>query len=1086
VTTYTLGSGALAGVTINGSQAYQQIGRDLSRLGDVNGDGIDDFITSVSYFDISRSGGAFLILGKDGGVAPVNSSALASNLAITLKSPSIYNSPIDHVSAAGDVNGDGLQDFLISDTRYADNLGRVYLVYGSRNFAGTVDLGNLGSGGMMFTGLTTSDRFPEGFGSGIADLGDVNADGIDDFFIGAGTSSAYGAYSGRGWVIYGKTGGIGPINLAAIAPADGFNVKGGPGMFAGESVSGLGDVNADGIDDFVVNASGAAGGAGTAFVIYGKAGGPGEIDLANFAPANGYSITGTTNSPIWRVDDGGDINGDGIQDIILRSNTSAYVIFGTAGGSANINLASGVPAGRGFIVSGSESIIDAASAGDLNGDGFDDLIVGIPFASNFETQARDAGKAAVVYGGASLSGTISLDLLADSAGFILRESVADARAGTAVGTVGDVNHDGLADILVAAPQTNTYSGTDYLIYGMLPTVSVTRIGGAANQSIYGGAQADVLSGLAGNDHLIGNGGDDRLIGGSGTDVLDGGAGIDTADYASETGSLGVFVNINESYVLPAGFTPALTRDVGPGQALDSFGNVDTLVGIENVRTGGGNDVAIGSNSDNRIETGAGDDVLNGAGGGDTMLGGAGNDLYYVDNGGDVVTENAGEGTDEVRTSLLVYELGANVENLTAVGGFGRTFRDNALGNVITGDDGGADFMFVQAGGTDRVLGLGGNDTFVFGSTFGAADYVDGGAGNDTLALQGNCTLTFGTGLVSNIAGLENIALLSGVNTRFGEPGTNRFDYNLTMLDANVAAGQVLRINGGNLVAGEDFTFDGSAETDGGFVVYAGLGTDIFKGGKQTDVFFFGDSLSYAPGDIADGGEGYDGLFFRGDYTIDFTQPGYAGGLISIENITLSSASDERYQRGGDGEFDYRITLSDGIVQPGTIVTINGGGLMANETMYLDASRETNGHLRLFGGAADDTLITGEGNDLLYGGRGADQLNGGGAADTFRYDETADSTASAMDRITGFTPFADKIDLSRIDANSFAAGDQAFRWIGTSAFSGQGAASAGELHTRFAGGLWYVEGDVNGDGTADLVISMTTPGNAAITEADFLF
>src|ERR1700686_2910440 len=90
--------------------------------------------------------------------------------------------------------------------------------------------------------------------------------------------------------------------------------------------------------------------------------------------------------------------------------------------------------------------------------------------------------------------------------------------------------------------------------------------------------------------------------------------------------------------------------------------------LANVITGGtGNDSLTGGAGADTLNGGAGDDTLNGGTGSDTMVGGAGNDIYVVDAAGDVVTENANEGTDEVRTSLTTYTLGANVENLTFTG-----------------------------------------------------------------------------------------------------------------------------------------------------------------------------------------------------------------------------------------------------------------------------------------------------------------------------------------------------------------------------------------------------------------------------------
>jgi Ca2+-binding RTX toxin-like protein len=143
-------------------------------------------------------------------------------------------------------------------------------------------------------------------------------------------------------------------------------------------------------------------------------------------------------------------------------------------------------------------------------------------------------------------------------------------------------------------------------------------------------------------------------------------------------------------------------------------------------------------------------------------------------------------------------------------------------------------------------------------------------------------------------------------------------------------------------------------------------------------------------------------------------------------------------------------------------------------MILDASQETDGSLRLFGGKASDMLKGGALNDLLHGNLGADILAGGGGADSFRFQSTAESNAGSMDHILDFTPGTDRIELDRIDADTLVAGNQAFSWIGSNAFSG----SAGELRAYETNGSWFVEGDTNGDGTADLVIALTLQGAGA--------
>ncbi|HYJ83661.1 MAG TPA: M10 family metallopeptidase C-terminal domain-containing protein, partial [Allosphingosinicella sp.] len=139
--------------------------------------------------------------------------------------------------------------------------------------------------------------------------------------------------------------------------------------------------------------------------------------------------------------------------------------------------------------------------------------------------------------------------------------------------------------------------------------------------------------------------------------------------------------------------------------------------------------------------------------------------------------------------------------------------------------------------------------------------------------------------------------------------------------------------------------------------------------------------------------------------------------------------------------------------------------------------------RLFGGRADDTLKGGANADLIHGNLGVDHLTGGGGADIFRFDSTAESASrSAFDQILDFTPGTDKVDLSRIDADSLAAGDQAFTWIGHNAFSG----AAGELRVDNHNGTgWFVEGDTDGDQVADLVIFLQLQGPVPLGAGDFL-
>jgi hypothetical protein len=404
-------------------------------------------------------------------------------------------------------------------------------------------------------------------------------------------------------------------------------------------------------------------------------------------------------------------------------------------------------------------------------------------------------------------------------------------------------------------------------------------------------------------------------------------------------------------------------------------------------------------------------------------------------------------------------------------------------NVLTGTEQ-RDIFHVQQGGDDTVNGLGGNDTFYFGGAFTAADTVDGGAGVDSIILDGNYSagITFGTGTTSNIVDVETISLVSAASTTFDGSAAGSHSYNLTMLDANVAAGGLLKINGFYLRSGEDLTFDGSAELDGRFIILAGLGVDHLTGSSGNDVFVFGHDGRFGASDVVIGGPGYDVVYLRGDYALDFTAPG-AGTIVGIESIFLASTTDLKYAAGGDGEFDYSIVWDDAMLATGAFVTVNGSTLGVNETMVFDGSDETGGRFRLFGGASADTLTGGGGHDFLFGGAGGDTLRGNGGADRLLYYQVSDSTPGAgnFDVMLDFQHNLDLIDVSVIDADSTIDGNQAFTFIGSSAFSG-----AGQLRVELidaATNRWKVEADVDGGG-ADFYLEVVVQAGQPLTASDF--
>jgi Ca2+-binding RTX toxin-like protein len=438
-----------------------------------------------------------------------------------------------------------------------------------------------------------------------------------------------------------------------------------------------------------------------------------------------------------------------------------------------------------------------------------------------------------------------------------------------------------------------------------------------------------------------------------------------------------------------------------------------------------------------------------------------------------------EGADTLGVVVKDSALATDSENIAITLANDGFINGDSGNNTLTGTPQ-SDIFLLQQGGNDNVTGLASRDAFYFGSAFTTADSVDGGGNADIVILQGNYTTSLAG--ITNLGNLGSISLFSGSVTAYGDTANNFYDYNLTSVDSNVAAGQILKINGAGLRVGEDLTFNGSAETDGSFRIYGGLGVDTLTGGAQNDNFFFGHNLSFGSSDRVNGGSGgYDVLYLRGDYTINFNAAGFgASTLTAIDSIGLLSFTDTEFASGGDGEFDYDLTWNDAMLATGQTMTVNGSRLTASETMLFNGSAETGGHFKLWGGAAADTLRGGAGNDLIFGGLGADTMTGGAGNDVFRYQSAAESTSIGRDGIQDFS-IGDRIDLNRIDANSLLDGDQAFTFIGTAAFGNH----AGELRYQSIGGtIWLVQGDTNGDGVSDFEFTLVVPDADPITASDF--
>jgi hypothetical protein len=333
-------------------------------------------------------------------------------------------------------------------------------------------LGALGAGGFRIVGEAAGD----GSGNTVSSLGDVNNDGFADFGV-----AKVGGESGPGdvaYVVFGAAGLGAEVLLSNIAAGSGgFRILQQSSSSYLSQISDAGDVNGDGIDDLIVGAYGA----NAAYVVFGTETPAATIDLNDVAlGTGGFRISGEVGGDLVgiSVSSAGDVNGDGIDDLIVgaRGNDAggtnagaAYVIFGTASSVTAVDLSAVALGTGGFKITG-EAAGDLAgrvsSAGDVNGDGFDDLVVG---ASGNDAGGTNAGAAYVVFGAASSPSAVNLDDVAlGTGGFRISGEVGGDQAGISVSSAGDVNGDGIDDLLVGA-LTNDAGGTNagaaYVIFG---------------------------------------------------------------------------------------------------------------------------------------------------------------------------------------------------------------------------------------------------------------------------------------------------------------------------------------------------------------------------------------------------------------------------------------------------------------------------------------------------------------------------------------------------------------------------------------------------------------------------------------------
>jgi len=949
-----------------------------------------------------------------------------------------------------------------------------------------------GTGGFVIYGRNQADRA----GASVASAGDFNGDGFDDLIIGApyaGQVSNATPLGGEVYVLFGQSGGFSPsILLSAIAAGTGGFVIFGEdaGDQAGRSVASAGDINGDGFDDLIIGASSAdstgnaAGDAGDIYVVFGSASGfTTGIDLSSIAAGSGgFVLHGqdVNDHAGFSVASAGDINGDGLGDLLIGayggdtvgfSRPTAgdtYVVFGkTPGFGASIDLSTIAAGTGGFVVYGQDigdrSGTSVASAGDVNGDGFDDLLIGAFYGDGPGNSRSATGDTYVVFGKASgFAAVLDLSTIAaGTGGFVIYGVDAADASGFSVASAGDVNSDGVDDLLIGARRAagagnaEFFAGEAYVVFGKTtgfdPSIDLSAVAAGTGGFVIHGQDADDWAGfsVASAGDINGDGFDDLLIGAPYSDapsVLNSG---DSFVVFGKSSGFGAAIDLGTIAAGTGGFIiRGQDDDDQSGRAVAAAGDVDgdgfddiiigapTADGVTNTRNGTGESYVIfgrdftgtvtkagtaasetltGSAGVDDIVAGVGDDILDGLGGVDVLLGGAGDDTIKV---ADLTFQrvDGGTGTDTLAlsgagTSLDLSTIATtrlrNIEviDLTGAG-------DNTL--ILSAR------AVLALSGSTNTLKVSGNAGDVL--SFGAETWIHTGtAGGYATFTSGQAVVTFSTDLTVTKNPVDLVAIAAGTGgfVIFGQDGDDLSGTSVASAgdingdgydDLIIGARGAGATNNARAVAGESYVVFGKS---GGFgagielsAIAAGIGGFVIFGQDDTDAS--GASVASA-GDI--NGDGFADLIIGAPGTdgSENAKDGAGGSYVVFGKASAFGASIE---------LDSIAAGTGGFVIFGQDDLDNAGGSVAS--------------------AGD---INGDGlDDLIIGASGGD-----GAGNTT---SGAGDTYVVFGKTGGFG--------IGIDLGTIAAGTGGFVIHGQDVYDGSGRSVASA-------------GDINGDGLADLII-----------------
>ncbi|MEM1178720.1 MAG: hypothetical protein AAGM22_10275 [Acidobacteriota bacterium] len=465
-------------------------------VGDINGDGFEDFAWGGTDDDAGRP--IYVVFGRGGAFpALLAVSTLDGSNGFVVSDDGARLAEATSVERAGDVNGDGFDDFAVGAHRLGggavDSVG--FVVYGRATFPASVDYLDLDTGFGFFIG--DSATWPSGPSRQvfIREAGDVNGDGRDDLFVGLPDADSEPAdpslNPGAAYLIYGRSSDFpGVLDLDDLDGSNGFTMPPVPESddanrqdFA-RSGGYVGDLNGDGRDDFAVGRPFARGqesdggiGIGAVDVVYGRdTNFPASLDLASLAPSEGFSVIAASPPDDvgdlgWSLTDLGDFDGDGVGDLLIGSplsnppgladtgSGSAFIVYGAADGADVIAGTGGgarvtalIPVefptlGAGDSLPNAAAVGIDVAGGDVNGDGLDDAVLGNGGSTSADGRAA-AGVSYVVFGRTGRPATLDLFSLAAFGGYRIIGSAGDF-AGRSIDAADVAGADGRSEVLIA-------------------------------------------------------------------------------------------------------------------------------------------------------------------------------------------------------------------------------------------------------------------------------------------------------------------------------------------------------------------------------------------------------------------------------------------------------------------------------------------------------------------------------------------------------------------------------------------------------------------------------------------------------------